>query len=1062
VTRIRTNSRFQAALTVIAVLAALALPLSGVAVANHGSRTLQVTPETNSQGVGTVHTLTATLSSAADLASGAINIDFENEAGPNDNSGPPNFTPEGNTPMTPDLTCSIPSGQSSCQVSYQGNTTGTDTWRAWIDHDGLNSTVEADEDESADAGASPNEPGDAVGNPGTGCSKNDPPDGTDPPDPSEPDCTDVVTATWTAGAPTTVDCDDASGPNTEQEVNPSGGGSSSNETYTCTVKDAQGNNTDDFDPTTTGVQPIKVFGEVENGVNDPDATDGPSYDSPDYNCTVSSGGGSNPPKGTCTVSVTQNEAEQGTAEICFWGDDDDTNTPGGGGGPNDGDVFCATEPTNEAQNPDGSDVGNDLADQVEKTWANRQASGVDAEPETDTNDFGQNHVITATVYDQFGATFAGNTVVNFEFFQGSPSDTDGNTPASPDKSCTTSNNSSCTITYTQNTTAGKDLICAWVGTNPAMQGTNTNGTCDGEGLTDPDDAAGSADAPEPETDDVDVVEKNWVNPNSPSRLDCEPETDSNPTGTAHEITCTARNSSDATVSGAKIDMEATGANDPDGNAQLTNPDFTCTTGQDGTCKMTHGPGNTNNPGVTTYRAWIDSDDQNTSTEADETEQRDSSTQAGAGADAEPDDTDVMEKTWTGGPANLTMEPPTDSASVGTCNAFTITVTDQANQPVSGVIIDVEQRHEKATNQTANDEPTVSFCTPTAADGPNPTLVDETKGDLRPPDENPDNPGTAGGETSTGTDSAGKVTIGIRVAGGQGSDGSGTVTVEAFVDSTDNDDPDQAEPKDTSTKTWVVSDARTLDCEPETSSHTTGESQVITCTARDRFGSPVSGEVVNFTSTGVGSVSPTTATTNAQGQATTTATSSAEGTQTVTGTLGDDTTGAEPGEVDECDKAAGDPTGAPAGACSDDVTVTWTEPPVTECSDGIDNDGDGQVDFPADPGCDDAQDDTEVSEGSETIFADSEVTIGYGKGAFKGQVTSTDDRCEPQRVVKIKKAKPGKDGNAGSDTTNAQGRYRVSKPNADGRYYARVAKREITLATGDVLVCRGARSSTIKV
>jgi len=36
-----------------------------------------------------------------------------------------------------------------------------------------------------------------------------------------------------------------------------------------------------------------------------------------------------------------------------------------------------------------------------------------------------------------------------------------------------------------------------------------------------------------------------------------------------------------------------------------------------------------------------------------------------------------------------------------------------------------------------------------------------------------------------------------------------------------------------------------------------------------------------------------------------------------------------------------------------------EPPAPQCQDGIDNDGDGLVDYPADPGCTDADDDTEA-------------------------------------------------------------------------------------------------------
>lgn len=40
-----------------------------------------------------------------------------------------------------------------------------------------------------------------------------------------------------------------------------------------------------------------------------------------------------------------------------------------------------------------------------------------------------------------------------------------------------------------------------------------------------------------------------------------------------------------------------------------------------------------------------------------------------------------------------------------------------------------------------------------------------------------------------------------------------------------------------------------------------------------------------------------------------------------------------------------------------VTTAGTTPP--QCSDGLDNDGDGVTDFPGDPGCTDAQDNDET-------------------------------------------------------------------------------------------------------
>ncbi|MDQ3957464.1 MAG: Ig-like domain-containing protein, partial [Actinomycetota bacterium] len=399
---------------------------------------------------------------------------------------------------------------------------------------------------------------------------------------------------------------------------------------------------------------------------------------------------------------------------------------------------------------------------------------------------------------------------------------------------------------------------------------------------------------------------------------------SNPTGTAHTVTCTVTNSFGNLSSGAIVDVEATGPSDPDAGNTPASPDFTCTTNANGVCTFTHGPGGvgtSNTPGTTLYRAWIDADNNNTSNEADTAEGRDEA--ATPGTRPEPDNTDVVNKTWVGPPSAVTVAPTSDTASVGSCNAFTFTVRDSAGAPVEGARLDVEQRHARAGNNTANDEPTVSFCTPSA--GGNISQVDEQRGDLRPPTESPDNLGTAGGETSGTTNANGVITIGIRVDAGAGSDGTGTVTVVGFVETTDNDDPDTNEPAATATKTWIIPEARTIDCEPEVATNRTGVTQTVVCTVFDRFGEPVAGEGVTFTETGPGDLtSATTATTDANGRAQVTATSLAPGSQTVTGTLTDDLSGNEPNEVDECDRGANDPAGAPGGVCADSVTLTWTQ------------------------------------------------------------------------------------------------------------------------------------------
>jgi anti-sigma factor RsiW len=156
------------------------------------------------------------------------------------------------------------------------------------------------------------------------------------------------------------------------------------------------------------------------------------------------------------------------------------------------------------------------------------------------------------------------------------------------------------------------------------------------------------------------------------------------------------------------------------------------------------------------------------------------------------------------PETVSISPSSDTAEVGSCNPFVVRVTDKDGEPVQGVTLDVEQRHELAQDNISGNEPQVGFCT---AGGPNPSAVDADAGDLAPPDEDPDNAGTAGGKTVATTNGKGRITIGVDVTPANGSDGSGDVALVAFVDETGDDDPDSGEPQDTATNTWVASEQR---------------------------------------------------------------------------------------------------------------------------------------------------------------------------------------------------------------------------------------------------------------
>ena len=553
--------------------------------------------------------------------------------------------------------------------------------------------------------------------------------------------------------------------------------------------------------------------------------------------------------------------------------------------------------------------------------ATHDARTLEVTPETADAETGDSHVLTATL-----STAAVTPIeVDFEVESGpaiTPGGDDGNTPMTPDRECVVvATETSCTVTFTSNA-EGTNLVRAWIdhdgmdNTDPVTQ--DDMAAAEPRGETFVEDPVWFA-TEEPNT--TDAVEVTWTEAAAAEFvLDCEPETATNPVGTAHMITCTASAAADdSPAPGKQIDVEMSGANDPDGAESNDTPDLTCMTGVDGTCTVTHPAAAATTNGTTTYRAWIDEDGSNATVEANTDEPRAETTDPVwllTGDD--PNATDVVEKTWTGGPDTLAMTPETDTGLVGSCSPYTILLTT-GTTPVAGARIDVEQVHEASAAPTG-DEPDVGFCTPST--GTNPSAVNEAGGDLV---ETPDNPATAGGETVQTTDASGQITIGITVAPAGTSDGSGEVEVTAFLDENNDDDASTGEPVDTATQTWEPGGARTIECVPPTGDSDTGTDYEITCTVEDREGGGVTGVDVVFEETGTGAfASPADeeGTTDANGVVETHVSSAEAGEQEVTATIAEDTGAGEPADVDECDRASGDPTGAPAGQCQDSVLVTW--------------------------------------------------------------------------------------------------------------------------------------------
>ena len=528
---------------------------------------------------------------------------------------------------------------------------------------------------------------------------------------------------------------------------------------------------------------------------------------------------------------------------------------------------------------------------------------INVTPDSDTNTLGDTHTLTATLVAPAGQTTdtcraENNVDVSFEVTGEAgatynPNTIDAaSTPASPDLSCTIrKNDTSCTVSYTRTTTPGTDSITGFFA-DAGIAG-----------------AAGTRD----------TVTKTWQAPTA-TRLNCEPETDTNPTGTAHVVTCTVTNNAGATVNGAQVDVEITGANDPDNADSPATPDRTCTTATNGTCTFTV---TGTNVGTTTFRAFIDTDNNDTTGGPDATEAQAEGTTPGA--TAEPDATDVVTKTWTATATptttRLDCNPETDTNPTGTAHVITCTATSSTGGNVAGAQIDVEAT---GANDPDNGDTIASpdFTCTTANNG----TCSFTHG--------------TGGVGTTAN--AGTTTYRAFIDFDQNNATGGPDTTEGQAEATTPGAVAEPDATDVVTKAWVVNDTRTLDCEPETATNPVNTQHTITCTARNSAGQPVAGEAVTFTSSGVGTLSANSPTTGNDGTVTATITSSQQGTQTVTGTVTDDLNGNEPADVDECDRAANDPTGTPAGACADSVTKTWTGAAPGAFCPGFENDPRNQV------------------------------------------------------------------------------------------------------------------------
>ncbi|MFN2587486.1 MAG: Ig-like domain-containing protein [Actinomycetota bacterium] len=591
---------------------------------------------------------------------------------------------------------------------------------------------------------------------------------------------DQVQKVWVAQGDIRVDC------TPDADTNPEG----FTHTVTCTMSDANG--------TVQGGQIDAEF--LAGSPNDPGGNESGAPADANNICDAGESAA-----GQCTFTWTGNNP--GTDEVCFFVDEDANDDVD--------DADCATE-----AGQGGTDDADD-ADVVLKTW--QRPARLDCTPESDTNPSQTTHQINCVFTDASGNAIQlpEEQLIDFEIISGPNANL---TPGFRDFECPSNNpttNNNCNAQYTDqagfDANNATDVICAWISHDgdddqfaPAG-GPEDGGECDNE--------APGADG---DNDETDVMLKSWQAP-APvpaTQVNAEPETDTNPVGTQHTIGVFAggANNQPTTSTPIRADIRPGSPN----QQNQVQAEINCV--QDNTAGpgITFGPGESQthecsytgqNAGTDTVRVFADSNNN------------------GIFDQGEPFD-DVT-KTWSGAAFALAMTPDTDSAPAGTCNEFTVTITDANGNPVVGQIVDVQQSLQGAGNEPGETRE-LSFCDPPA--GPNPTTPGGPT-QFTDVQNNPTGTGQPGAQTTVHaevgpTNNQGQVTFGITindVPQGQ----TATVNVRSWIDTApggDNDVFNAGEPTDTSVKTWTPGGAGSvtaLNAEPETATNPIGTSHQVT-------------------------------------------------------------------------------------------------------------------------------------------------------------------------------------------------------------------------------------------
>jgi hypothetical protein len=1028
----RFSRRSLAPLTALAMFFALVVPLAGVASAGHKTdHDLNCTPETatNNTGVGSVHTVTCTVSNADDSTAAAepdglgaftnevdaeiqgVNTSSTGLAGSNANSG----SDTAYTPLSPDFTGTCTDAANSgngapvaaddgvCVVTFQwtGLNPGTDTFFAWIDDNQNNNTVDGD--------LHPTDPNDGPSNPEGPNPNAGPTDdggpaaGSDPGAGSEVDDTDVVAKTWVAQLPAlaTLDCDDdgapgdeADAPASDRATNPAAEG----ELYTCLLWNDNGQGTGGQadngiqDGTEPGISGVKIDGENLNGANDPDTSGqgqsagsvapatGPNNGTPDYNdaCTTAA-------DGRCTHTVNPTEAEVGVALICYWSDEDSDAVYNDTGLQQDG-GSCDTE-TNAGPN---GDEGNDgatgagvaaqrLSDIVQKIWQTAGTGAIfDLEPENDANATtaaaGTVHILTGTARDAFGGV-APNTPIDFYIIGGSRNAAQGQIC---DNSLTNANG----VATCQYGDAGTTAIPIAPGT---FQTDNIE-ACISTGAAGINCAApnGSPDANgDPELDDnTDRVAKFWFTTvPTPGSITIDME------GPAHfpapGAGCNAPDQTTAVANAVNTGHTMCVTVLDTNNQPLPGRQVTLTiTGVGEWFNDADGNGTFNTAGGDTLlgKTITRHTDNNGDVFADLT-----STQGGTSNITATTDSLTVSGAKPWNPANpriITLTPPDGTNETGQAHQLQGRVVDVNDNGVAGVAVDVILDGNASVTNSPN------------------TVNVAYYGNVRQVHR-------------YNTDANGNftVTINSQVAGSQ--------SIEAAIggDVADGLNGRNGAPQDTDD-----------DCDLRANEAGPAPGGGVGSAPGAKAG-------VCFVKVSKTYVVPVKA-------------------QCEDG-IDNDTDG----KTDfSASPSAGDP-----GCSSASDNDESDDPPV--CSDAKDNDNDGKIDT-EDPGCE--NDPLGTAEEPDPVpppkIEPTQVSAPTHGSPFTGTVDSDKAKCEKKRKVTIKKVRKGKDRKIGSDRTNRFGIYRVghNRPHGDGRFYAKAKKKEFVNKAGRTVICKAGRSPSVKI